>query len=536
MLSDHLRYNSVLQAGLNSTQRAARDRILQNMEDGTYQFEDPDCPTCGIRNFTKMAERDRYGIPYSLVTCNACGLYQVAPRLTPASLQDFYAHHYRKLYLGDIDATAAHSLAARERGRIALDLISFEKPLLPGSRVVEIGCAAGAQLLAFQIAGHSVAGYDYDANITSLGRQEHGLDLRVGGIDACTEDVAAGAPRVDAVLYIHVFEHLSDPREELKKIEDVLAPGGVVYLEVPGLSSCLRAREVYLDEYFEIAHTYHFDRKTLTDLIESCGWTCLWADNYVRAVLTPKRFVSGYASSTAKTIECIERARLQDADSSPDPREMLSSHILGGAKPAQAYFKVGETLFSKDDKRCLDYLAPASALDPDRGKYAFLHARALLLHAPDDATLLPVLERSVRQLPTSDSPLFHLGRALYTFDRKEEAIGAFARAIHLNPAPAIYHYWLAHAFKDIGFWGRAREGFSAAVSRDPELVFAHYYLGLCHEKFGDAALALGAFEKARSLEPRDLFVQAIDRVTPPAPSAPDQSGENQPPSVEQEPG
>ena len=512
MLSDHLRQNGVFQDQMNDIQRDALMQITTKIADGQYQFETPLCPTCLQQDFEPLANKERYGVDYSLAACRSCGLYQVSPRLDANALKDFYANHYRNLYHGKIEAASAHSIAAQDRGRIALDLLSDAQPLLPDARVIEIGCAAGSQIIPFKTAGCSVGGYDYDDQIIAMGRQEHGIDLHFGGIEAFTNDVKAGARRADAILYIHVFEHLSDIRNELCRIEEGLASHGLLYLEVPGLTRALRTREVFFDAYFEIAHTYHFDRETLTALIHACGWECLYVDNYVRAVIAPPKYKTNYSARAQETITSSEKARVLEQNPDTDPSILLTAYLRGGATHAQAYFRVGEWLFQHKDSLCVSYLSTASELAPDRGKFIFLLARAMMTYpGTSPAVLLQTLETSVRLLPGSPYPLFHLGRSLFAAQRFEEALGAYTAAIRLKSDVAFFYYWQGLAFKALSNTPKAVSSFETACAGDEKMVFAYYELGLALLALNRKREAADALSKACILKPDDpRFTQALE--------------------------
>lgn len=510
MLSDHLRKNAVYVSDLDTPQQAARDAILSNISNGIYQFETPPCPTCLGTEFVPLAENDRYGLPYSLVHCNSCGLFQVSPRLTPDALEDFYAKYYRALYHGGVSQSSAYSPAAERRGLAALNHINHVQALFPADRVVEIGCAAGAQLLPFKAAGCSVAGYDYDENITELGAETHKMELRFGGLATLADDIAAGAPRPAAIVYIHVFEHLSDPRDELRRLAEILGPDGLLYLEVPGMGQSLQTREIFPDIYFEIAHTYHFDRETLVALVEACGWSVLYVDDDVRAVLAPPGRPRDYLARSLAGLEAADKARALLMTLDADPEVLHRLLLSGGASHAQANFQVGEYLFNHKNENCLPYLRAASALDPTRGKFTFQLARAMILFPGDERdVLLAILEKAVAQLPNEPYPLFHLARSLATAGRHEEAIGRYASAIRLKKDVAFFHHWLGLSYKAIGFDERAISSFESATQIDNNLTFSHYELGLACLRRGDNARALVCFELAQQQRRDPRFEKAI---------------------------
>lgn len=502
---------------MSPEQKLTRQQIRDNLRDGKYRMISCTCPTCGGFDFDPLAVADRYGLDYAVGICRRCGLVQTSPRLDQDSLTDFYIHHYRRLYGTSVQPGSVHSPAADERGRIALSHLASQAPLLPGHTVVEIGCGAGGQLLAFQAAGCRARGYDFDANALMLGHEAAGLDLRFGGVDACLQDVANGFSRPTAVLYLHVFEHLSDPRDELRKLAELLAPQGLLYLEVPGLSQALRTREIWFETYFEFAHNFHFDRDTLQALAESCGWRCLWADDHVRAVLAPpgERQILPRDRVLA-TISAASRARVgleADLSSSFEPEVVLESLLCAGAGHAQALFRVGEALFERKDPQATAYLDRAHRLDPGRGKYTFLLARAMLSFGgvPPDK-VLTTLEHAAQQLPDAPWPHFHLAKAQADQRRYEEALGTYARAIRLQPNTALFVYWQAHSWKALGHLKQACDGFVRARQIDGTLAWAAYHEGLCWKELCQPGKARDAFASAYNIKPEPKFAEARDAI------------------------
>lgn len=92
-----------------------------------------------------------------------------------------------------------------------------------------------------------------------------GVQLIVGRI----EGVPLPAGRFDLVYCSHTLEHLQSPRKTLKKIAQVLAPGGALFLEVPDLHYL--QREDLLEEWFLDKHLYHFTPAVLTDYLRLAG-------------------------------------------------------------------------------------------------------------------------------------------------------------------------------------------------------------------------------------------------------------------------
>ena len=262
---------------LNSLQIATRNQLLDKYADGTYATVEVPC-LCGAGGGRLVAELDRYGLPSPSVLCRACGVVRTSPRLTDESLASFYDNEYRPLYTGSTEAQDDFLKLQRARG---VNISHFVTGLLPAdSCVVDLGCGAGWTLLAFREAGHRVAGCDLGSTYLDAGRA-CGLDLRHG--DHTT--LADVAP-FDLVILSHVFEHITDPGKLMAEIKPMLAPGGLVYIEVPGLKAIPTGCGDPL-RYFQNAHLWSFDLGSLAAVMAGYGYRKVKGNEFIRSVFAP---------------------------------------------------------------------------------------------------------------------------------------------------------------------------------------------------------------------------------------------------------
>ena len=78
--------------------------------------------------------------------------------------------------------------------------------------------------------------------------------------------------RFDAIICVHVIEHVANPREVFEWISDHLAPGGVLFLETPDLNE--PALQVFRGYWGALAfprHFHLFPQKRLSDLAIGSG-------------------------------------------------------------------------------------------------------------------------------------------------------------------------------------------------------------------------------------------------------------------------
>jgi len=280
MLSPRLADDGVASRSLNDIQRAARDSLLRKLADGTYATIDSPCLLCGGNDLEPVSDKDRYGLPMAVQVCRGCGLVQTTPRMDADAYAGFYDDEYRPLYGGRDQATEGFWLHQVEHGQRILRWLDRHDLRPPShSRVVEVGCGAGGILQAFAEAGYEVAGVDLGSDLIAYGRDERGLDLRVGTID----DVPGAA---DLLIYSHVFEHITDPLRELDAMARMLAGRGLVYLEVPGIKNLGHYSDDLLD-YLQNAHVTHFSLATLQAMAAQRSFHLRAGDEVVQAAFVP---------------------------------------------------------------------------------------------------------------------------------------------------------------------------------------------------------------------------------------------------------
>lgn len=238
--------------------RAFARRLNSMLHSRELRFERRTC-LCRRADATRLISYGRYGEEHPVGICRHCGLIYASPYFDAQSLAWFYgSDEYRRLYDGD-DLVELAQLRLKEGwGRQILELVSTEKP--PGSSVIEIGSAAGWNLVTFQRAGYAVRGYEYTKTLVQVGC-EYGLDIREGG-------AADAEGRYDVVVVNHVLEHVPDIEPFVDHLKRLMKPDGILYIGVPDI-------EVYGPGQFQSAHCYYFTRRTLSHYMGRMG---LFAD------------------------------------------------------------------------------------------------------------------------------------------------------------------------------------------------------------------------------------------------------------------
>lgn len=245
------------------------------MMNGDWPAEDlqvvATCPVCGNAErgllYAGLTDRVFCIAPgaWNLYRCASCGSGYLDPRPTPNSIGRAYAGYYTH------DA-ADHPIVRRKGGvrTVLHDLINGYQnaryrlkrspslpigrwilPLLPslrsaadaecrhlpplprgGGNLLDVGCGNGGFLLLAQQAGWTVEGIDFDAGAVQAARSR-GLNVRYGGVEMLDGQQAC----FDVITLSHVIEHVHEPNALLKRLNELLKPGGVLWLETPNLTS-----------------------------------------------------------------------------------------------------------------------------------------------------------------------------------------------------------------------------------------------------------------------------------------------------------
>ena len=213
---------------------------------------------CSSAKFTKVVDKDRYGLWHPVVCCNSCGLVQANPRLTDEEFTKFYSSDvYRSIYDGD-DFLDASEIRYKNSNEIfnTLEPLMIERNF---KKVIEFGCGGGWNLLPFKLNDYEVVGYDYSYGLTKLGTEKHDLDLRQGSFGDLKDE-----SNYDVLIVNHVVEHFTDLESNIKDLISVLKPSGVMYIGVPTIDLVTRGQ-------MQNAHTLYFTERTFCHYMEKFG-------------------------------------------------------------------------------------------------------------------------------------------------------------------------------------------------------------------------------------------------------------------------
>lgn len=223
------------------------------------------CRLCEGTERQVLATRGRGLVPLTTVACRGCGLVSHHPLPDPAEVAAFYATRYRMAYKGGWEPKRKHALRAL-RGAIAR--ARRLAPLLrPGAPVLDVGASSGEFTYVMQRAGFAARGIEPNLGYADFARRTYGIAVESGGL----EEAAIAPGSLDLVTLNHVLEHLADPWDALRRIGQSLAPGGLVFIEVPNLAGVRKQAA----NTFHPAHIWNFTPPTLAMLAWQAGFAPL---------------------------------------------------------------------------------------------------------------------------------------------------------------------------------------------------------------------------------------------------------------------
>ena len=242
------------------------------------------CPLCAEPHTRSVPfnRRTDCGVEWRYHICRRCSLVYQSPQMSDQEASAFYSGDYWKLWGQGDSPDEAQTRLQQARAEHLLSLVPAQFKI---ARLLDIGCAAGFILReARRKFGAIAMGVD-------PGESFHRFCEADGfQVYRSTEELLAAATEpFDCITMSHVLEHLRDPVGSLRMLrEKLLAPGGVLAIEVPNL---------YAHRAFEAGHPICFTENTLPATLAAAGFAThtLLIHNHPRQHLKRPLYLSAIA-------------------------------------------------------------------------------------------------------------------------------------------------------------------------------------------------------------------------------------------------
>ncbi|MEO6807580.1 MAG: class I SAM-dependent methyltransferase [Isosphaeraceae bacterium] len=230
-----------------------------------------DCPMCGSSSIEVVFVRECGEAHWSLARCQSCGLHFTDPRPS----EEFLANLYSDDYHMELRAEGGTERAFEAKYRRYSDWLSSHQPL---GRFLDIGCSTGLLVRMLRDLGYEAEGIEFNRQSAEWGRQHYGVKIHDKPMEQCGFEPES----FDAVALTDVLEHTLHPREFLRSVGDLLAPGGLVLVTFPDIRS-LESRYFFLMMRLTgrkwlwhncriPAHIWEFTKETARACFEGAGF------------------------------------------------------------------------------------------------------------------------------------------------------------------------------------------------------------------------------------------------------------------------
>lgn len=236
------------------------------------------CNLCGADDYVVRFEAGE-AQPARIVECRRCSLMYANPRAAEPDhviVEGFDPDFVERT--SENERYKKEALQVRDYADTRRHLAS----LFPGrGRMLEVGSGYGYLLDYFRQDGWDVLGVEPNEGLNRHARKALNLTVESKILPEARFPDAS----FDAVLMMHVIEHVPDPQDTLREIHRVLRPGGMLVMETPRYDTLmfklLGRRERSLSCF---GHIYFFTSGTLREISEKTGFEVHRADKVGRSL------------------------------------------------------------------------------------------------------------------------------------------------------------------------------------------------------------------------------------------------------------
>lgn len=233
------------------------------------------CPCCGNEELESTLDDGpdfETGLgTYSVRECIACGIQFTTPQPFAEDIHLLYDDRSSH----DFDQSASFVDRLRRFNNLR-QLKRLPKRFLTGEITsLDYGCGSGffTRSMREYLPGR-VIGSDFHGSPPPLIGSSKGIDY------IADSDLSSLAGEVDLIVCRNVLEHTADPQAFIRRLREMLRPGGAILFEVPNRRSLwTRLLGKYNFNYYLPRHLYHYDEASLARHLDGFRVGGRWLDH-----------------------------------------------------------------------------------------------------------------------------------------------------------------------------------------------------------------------------------------------------------------
>jgi len=136
----------------------------------------------------------------------------------------------------------------------------FVKPYAKGKKILDIGCAEGGVLTAFEREGYDCTGLEYNSNRIQFAEEKSSSNIKFieGNIEKFASD-----EKFDVILILDVIEHLNRKLQALENIKQMLGSEGILVISFPPFRSAFGGHQQAMKSYLKYIPYIHLFQETV---------------------------------------------------------------------------------------------------------------------------------------------------------------------------------------------------------------------------------------------------------------------------------
>lgn len=225
------------------------------------------CVLCNHKQFDSVSKRVRDSENHQVIRCKNCDHVQLFPIPTINDDKHFYDNNLQQKNISNkVDLKEIKKKSVVDTKRRA-ELIKQITP--KNGTILEIGSGYGFFLEIMKKHGYETIGIEVSKERRRLASKVTTAKL----LDIDLNSVSLDIGKFNTIVMFHVLEHIANPTQFLKNIQQLLKNNGRLVIEVPNLKDLqLKHNTSYRNWYWQRAHIHYFSPEILTKILQKSGF------------------------------------------------------------------------------------------------------------------------------------------------------------------------------------------------------------------------------------------------------------------------